>query len=85
MGDHFPIGPLFSQITNDIETIQTFFYSKFIQADLLYRASQNSFSAAKFHEKCDGMKNTLTILITEYDKIIGGYTPVAWKSSGDWL
>lgn len=24
-------------------------------------------------------------MITEYDKIIGGFTPVPWKSSGDWI
>jgi len=24
-------------------------------------------------------------LITEQDKIIGGYTPLVWKSAGDWF
>ena len=31
---------------------------------LLYRASENQFSAHKFHKKCDGKKDTLTLLET---------------------
>ena len=29
---------------------------------LLYRVSENDFKASKFHEKCDGVKNTVTLV-----------------------
>lgn len=48
---------------------------------LLYRASENSFSAQKFHEKCDNIENTLTLIQTQHNKKIGGYTPLKWKNS----
>lgn len=82
---HVPKAPLFSKITNDSKTINAFFKAKITKANLLYRASQHDFSAHKFHELCDGHTNTLTIIITEHDKIIGGYTPLPWKTgSGEW-
>lgn len=31
---------------------------------LLYRATENNFSAAAFHKKCDGMSNTVMIAKT---------------------
>lgn len=46
---------------------------------LLYRASENKFSMEKFYEKCSNIHNTLIVMKTEFDKIIGGYTPLTWK------
>jgi hypothetical protein len=48
---------------------------------LLYRASDHGLSVKKFHEKCDGVANTLTVALTEFDKKIGGFTPLKWSSS----
>jgi hypothetical protein len=82
---HVAKGPLFSKITNDIRTINSFFSDKFLSSELLYRASENGFSVSKFHEKCNGHKNTLTLVYTEFDKIIGGYTPLPWiTGTGEW-
>lgn len=61
---HVPKSPLFSRITNDIKTINTLFYNKFESAKLLYRASENEYLVSKFHEKCDGHKQTLIIILT---------------------
>jgi len=36
-----PKPPFFSKITNDVQTINTFFYHKFSEVKLLYRASEN--------------------------------------------
>jgi hypothetical protein len=36
----------------------------------------------KFHEKCDGIPNTLTIVWTVFNMKIGGFTPLKWSSSG---
>ena len=49
---------------------------------LLYRASEDGFSSASFHQKCDGIKNTLTIIKTTNGNIFGGYTGRAWDCSG---
>jgi hypothetical protein len=46
---------------------------------LLFKASQNGFLAGKFHQICDGIFNTVTLIKTEFGKIIGGYTPLKWK------
>jgi hypothetical protein len=49
---------------------------------LLYRGSQDGFGASNFHAKCDGRANTLTVILTVKDAIMGGFTPIAWASSG---
>ncbi len=36
---HVPKPPFFSRITNDVQTINSFFYHKFSDVRLLYRAS----------------------------------------------
>ena len=77
-----PKPPFFSKITNDVQTINTLFYHKFADVRLLYRASENEFSVAKFHDKCDEVENTMTIVLTESEKIIGGFTTLPWKSGG---
>ena len=50
--------------------------------ELLFRASENKFSAAEFHKCCDSIPNTLTLIRTEFGKIIGGFSPNPWKSDG---
>jgi hypothetical protein len=62
-------------------TIRRFFTKTIRQVKLLYRASDNGFGGKKFHEKCDGVGDTLTVAWTEFDKKIGGYTPLKWSSS----
>ena len=52
--------------------------------NLLYRASEHDYHVNKFHERCDGHRNTMTLVLTETDKIIGGFTPLPWKTSGEW-
>ena len=39
----------------------------------------------KFHEKCDGVADTLVLVETEFGKKIGGYTPVKWSSKDNWV
>ena len=47
-------------------------------AEMLYRASENEFLVSKWHEKCDHIPHTLTIIETEFGKVIGGYTSFNW-------
>lgn len=76
------IAGLNSRITHEHDYIRSLFSKNSIKGmTLLYRASQNHFSASEFHKKCDSITETLTIIETEYGKIIGGYTPLAWNSS----
>ncbi|CAH1758304.1 2228_t:CDS:2 [Entrophospora sp. SA101] len=54
---------------------------------LLVRGSRDGLSRDVFREKCDNKGSTLVVLkITGTNKsIIGGYNPIAWSSSGEWL
>lgn len=51
--------------------------------NLLYRGSRNGFRAQDFHEKCDGKKNTITVVLTRNGRRFGGFTHAKWdKSNG---
>ena len=71
-----------------------FFYSHLIQFlepavgsvpywKLCYRASHHGWSSSTFHSRCDGKLHTLT-LIRNNHYVFGGYTDIAWGSSGGW-
>ena len=47
---------------------------------LIFRASEHSFSSQTFHEKCDGIADTLTLIRTEFGKTIAGFTHYKWSS-----
>jgi hypothetical protein len=49
---------------------------------LLYRGSRDGFEAATFHNRCDGHRNTVSLISSTNGSIFGGYTPIAWSSSG---
>lgn len=51
---------------------------------LVYRATVNGFGAQEFHDKCDGVKNTLTIIKSTSGYVFGGYTNAAWSSNGSY-
>lgn len=51
----------------------------------MFRASENNFSVKEFHKLCDGIPNTLTLVKTEFNKVIGGFTPIPWKSTANTL
>lgn len=55
--------------------------NKPLQTELIFRASKNNYLAAKFHQICDGIPNTFTIIRTEYNRTIAGYTPLPWNST----
>ncbi len=58
--------------------VETLGYPKEIK--LVYRASEHEFNLNKFHQLCDNLEDTLTIIKTEHDKWIGGFTPLPWKT-----
>ena len=51
---------------------------------LLFRATQHTGAQVEvFHEKCDGVAHTLTLVRTNFGRTLGGYTPAKWKSSAE--
>lgn len=54
--------------------------------ELLYRATRDGFSAAKFHELCDDKGKTVSMARIKYDGspavvMLGGYCTRSWGSS----
>ena len=84
--NEYSIDPFKSQILKDKQPSELIKVCEFSSKDkwtLLYRGTRDGFGAANFHSKCDGQKNTLTILEahgTSY--IFGGFKSISWKSSG---
>ena len=57
--------------------------SQIIGFEVLYKASDHNFSARKFHELCDGVGPTITIIKSNFGNIFGGYTSKKWpKTTG---
>ena len=50
---------------------------------LLYRASRDGDSSQTFHNKCDGIPNTVIIIETTKGKKFGGFTSQIWDKKGD--
>jgi hypothetical protein len=71
-----------SLIVSDFPAIFAEFRGK--QFKLLWRGSRDGFGASKFHGRCDGHANTLTVILDTDGNIFGGFTPVEWESWGGW-
>lgn len=50
------------------------------KVNLLYKSSNEGFSAEKFKANCSGITDTVVLALTNTGKIIGGYTPLSWQS-----
>ena len=48
---------------------------------LLYRGSRDGALSKDFHEKCDNMGPTVTLIKSEEGFIFGGYTSISWSSN----
>ena len=57
----------------------------FKKGTLLYRATRDGFSAAAFHNKCDGKANTVTVIKTDSNYVFGVFASAAWNSSGGYI
>ena len=68
-------------MVTDFAALSRLFENKISSLKLIFRASENGFSIREFHKKCDGHAGTLTVVETEFGKVIGGYTPIAWSSA----
>jgi len=50
---------------------------------LLYRASEHEFSGEAFHIHCNNIKDTLTLVRTEFGKTIVGFSHYKWNEVGN--
>ena len=48
---------------------------------VLYRASRDGFTAKAFHDRCDNVPNTVTIIRNSLNFIFGGFTSARWSSA----
>lgn len=55
------------------------FQKKIQGAELIFKASDHKFDLKKYYEICGHLTNTMIICKTNKDKIIGGYTPLAFN------
>jgi hypothetical protein len=46
--------------------------------ELLFRASEHGFDAQKFHQSCDNIQDTVTLVRTSKGKTIAGYSHREW-------
>ncbi len=53
------------------------------EAKLIYKASQNGFSSEVLWQKCLGYKETIVLVKTDKDSVIGGYMPEQWEDTTD--
>jgi hypothetical protein len=52
------------------------FGKKLSKVELLFTASKNEFSINKYFEVCGKVPNTVFVVKTEKDKIIGAFSPL---------
>ena len=50
---------------------------------MLYRATMDGGDTINFHNKCDNIPNTLTLVHSKYRRF-GGFTPIPWSTIGDY-
>ena len=51
----------------------------FNDSRLLFRATRDGFSASAFHQNCDGFMNTISIIKTDSNFVLGGFASVVWN------
>jgi hypothetical protein len=83
--NEYSIDPFMSQILTGKQPFGLIQLCEFSLKDkwtLLYRGTRDGFGANHFHSKCDGHKNTLTILKAKGSSyIFGGFNSVTWNGS----
>jgi hypothetical protein len=52
---------------------------------LLYRASRDGFTTKAFHDRCDNVPNTVTIIRNNSNFIFGGFTSARWSSANVYM
>ena len=64
--------------------IKTTMNKKVNKFKLLMKASVDGDSASVFHQKCDNIPFTLTLVLTEKNRRFGGFTSILWNSTNNY-
>ena len=67
-------------LENRLKNNDPILMKKNITFKLLYRATKDGNSPESFHQKCDNIKGTLTIMKTSKGMRFGGYTECTWNA-----
>ena len=62
-----------------------YFKNKEISFELIFRGTRDGGTSKIFHQKCDGVPKTITIIKTIKGLKFGGYIEKEWKSKGLWV
>jgi len=65
------------------DEIQKIYNKNISKYELLFRASKDGFRAIDFHNKCDGINNTITLVKTTNGKRFGGFNDLSWNSNNN--
>ncbi|XP_060585145.1 interferon-induced protein 44-like [Ruditapes philippinarum] len=52
---------------------------------LLYAITRDGCNATTFHQKCDNQGPTVTVLYNQQGSVYGGYAPVSWNSTNQYI
>ena len=74
----------FEFIENAYKNNDKLLMNKIFKPKLLYRVTRDGDTATAFHNKCDNIRGTLTLVKTKKGLIFGGYTNETWDSSGNY-
>ena len=55
---------------------------KTCKLNLIYRGSRDGLTSDSFHKKCDSNTPTISIILSNYGNIFGGYTEANWIDDG---
>ena len=58
---------------------------KIKQLNKIYQATIDGGKPINFHNKCNNIPNTLVVIKSEENKRFGGFTPIPWKSEGNYI
>jgi len=67
-----------SLLESGLKTLLSSWISQGLNYNLIYKASIHGFGASTFHSKCDNKGPNIVIMRTNFNKIIGGFTPLSW-------
>ena len=60
-------------------------FTKSTKGNLLFRATRDGFTSQAFHLKCDGKGNTITIIQSNLNYVLGGFASSSWNSSDGYI
>jgi hypothetical protein len=52
---------------------------KILRMIIVYRGTEDGFTAESFHKKCDNIPNTMTFVKTDMENVFGGFASIPWQ------